>query len=74
MTKGNAPTAGLTVRPVESVHEVDSVAHVDQLEEAVLERFYDAVETGMTFASADEATVEPGQVVVATSYYRIDHA
>ncbi|WP_174811935.1 hypothetical protein [Salinadaptatus halalkaliphilus] len=61
----------MTVRPVESVPPTATVRHVDQLEADALEAFLELV-SGNRSRDVDETTLEPGEVVVFTEYYRLE--
>lgn len=61
----------LTLRRVDSVAADATVRHIDQLDETALELFYAALE-GARPLPATGTDLEPGTVVVATEYYRIE--
>jgi hypothetical protein len=60
-----------TLRRIDSVDAATTVRHVDQLDERTLEAFYGTLHGARTGATLD---LEPGTVVVATGYYRVDAA
>ena len=63
----------LTLRRVDSVAPDATVRHIDQLDEDSLELFYTALEGGRPLTAAG-SDLEPGTVVVATEYYRVEAA
>ncbi|WP_049888724.1 hypothetical protein [Natronococcus occultus] len=63
----------LTLRRVDSVAPDATVRHIDQFDERTLEQFYAALEGGRQL-SATGTDLDPGTVVVATSYYRVEAA
>ncbi|MFU8868984.1 hypothetical protein [Natronococcus sp.] len=63
----------LTLRRVDSVAPDATVRHIDQLDDRTLELFYAALEGGRQL-TATGTDLEPGTVVVATAYYRVEAA
>lgn len=63
----------LTVRAVEptDVAATDPIRHVDQLESATYQEFYELLEGGQSL-HADETGLEAGEVIVFTDYYRVE--
>ena len=63
----------LTVRAVEpaDVAATDSIRHVDQLDSATYQEFYELLEDGQLRA-ASETALEEGEVIVFTDYYRVE--
>ena len=72
MSACDTPSRSLSARQIDVVHASDSVRHVDELDEASLERFCDAVESRRPVAASEELSLEHGGVVVYTGYYRIE--
>jgi hypothetical protein len=58
-----------TLRRIESIDAAATVRHVDQLDERTLDAFYGALNGISSGASLD---IEPGTVVVASGYYRVE--
>ena len=71
MATSSTTGRSLALRRVESVDETTTVRHVDQLDEETLDAFYRALE-GARSPAATGVTLEPGTVVVATDYYRVE--
>ena len=63
----------LTLRRVDSVAPDATVRHIDQLDDRCLELFYAALEGGRQL-TATGTDLQPGTVVVATEYYRVEAA
>ncbi|ELY57104.1 hypothetical protein C491_11383 [Natronococcus amylolyticus DSM 10524] len=61
----------LTLRRVDTVAPNAAVRHIDQLDDRTLERFYAALEGGRQL-TATGTDLEPGTVIVATDYYRVE--
>ena len=67
------PGRPLTARRVEpaDVAATDSIRHVDQLEAATYQAFYELLEAGQSL-STSELDLEAGDVIVFTEYYRVE--
>ncbi|MDS0475191.1 hypothetical protein [Natrinema sp. 1APR25-10V2] len=73
MSTSNTAMPRLRVREVETVGAADAVTHVDELSEETLQRFYEVVESGPV-TGLEDASLEPGEVIVFTEYYRVERA
>ncbi|MFC6769476.1 hypothetical protein [Natrinema soli] len=73
MSTCDTAVSRLRVREVETVGAVDAVTHVDELSDETFQRFYEAVESDSTAGLAD-ASLEAGEVIVFTDYYRVERA
>ena len=71
MATSSTTSRSLTLRRVESVDAATTVQHVDQLDEETLDAFYRALE-GTRSLAATGTDLDPGTVVVATHYYRVE--
>lgn len=71
MATSSTTSRSLTLRRVESVDAATTVRHVDQLDEETLDAFYRALE-GTRSLAATGIGLEPGTIVVATDYYRLE--
>jgi|GEM_PF-231053 len=58
---------------VESVAPDATVRHVDQLDSDTLEAVYEAISTDRSVLAAG-TTLEPGEVIVFTDYFRVERA
>ncbi|WP_394739229.1 hypothetical protein [Natronococcus roseus] len=63
----------LTLRRVDSVAPDATVRHIDQLDDRTLKLFYAALEGGRQL-TATGTDLEPGTIIVATDYYRVEAA
>ncbi len=63
----------LTLRRVDAVAPDATVRHIDQFDDRTLELFYAALEGGRQL-TATGTDLQPGTVVVATEYYRVEVA
>ncbi|MBZ6495466.1 hypothetical protein [Natrinema longum] len=64
-------TVEVRLEPVESVGADATVRHIDQLGSGTLAAVYRAAATDRTVSVA-ETELEPGEVIVATDYYRVE--
>ena len=71
MATSSTTSRSLTLRRVESIDAAATVRHVDQFDEETLDAFYRALEGARPLA-ATGIDLEPGTVVVATDYYRVE--
>lgn len=73
LSSDELPGRPLTARRVEpaDVAATDSIRHVDQLETATYQAFYDLLEAGQSLP-ASETNLEAGDVIVFTDYYRLE--
>ncbi|MFC6716802.1 hypothetical protein ACFQGT_16890 [Natrialbaceae archaeon GCM10025810] len=70
MPTSEALLPSVTLRPIDSIPSDAPVRHVDQLDERALEQFL-ALRSG-TSIDPGEASLEAGEVIVFTDYYRVE--
>jgi hypothetical protein len=71
MATSRSTSRSLTLRRIESIDAGATVRHVDELDEQTLAAFYGALEGARPLATT-ELDLEPGTVVVATDYVRLE--
>ncbi|WP_306053110.1 hypothetical protein [Natronococcus wangiae] len=71
MPTSSTTRRSLALSRVETIDAAATVRHVDQLDEETLDAFYRALE-GTRSVGATEIGLEPGTIVVATDYYRVE--
>ncbi|WP_254531626.1 hypothetical protein [Natrinema gelatinilyticum] len=73
MTASGLRQRSVTVERVESVAATATVRHVDQLDSETLAAFYEAVTDDRPVSPA-ETSLEEGEIIVFTDYYRVERA
>ncbi|WP_207587002.1 hypothetical protein [Halomontanus rarus] len=72
MSTSDTISRTVSVRATDSVRSASRVRHIDELSDEAQQQFYELVESGARSVTTESGAFVDGEIIVFTSYYRIE--